>query len=104
MSLRRATLALSLLATVGLGAGVATSADANPPCDQVAQPCATYDALHRTTAAFLFATYAACEENVPVGAVCTTVETVAGTAYSYVFFPYQACYDVQGKNGCIGPL
>ena len=104
MSLRRATVALSILAAAGLGAGVATSANATPPCDQVAQPCHTYDADKRTTAALLFATYAACAENVPVGAVCAAVQTVSGTAYKWVFFPYQACADLNNTQECVGPL
>ena len=102
--MRRLVLAAILFATVATGAGVATSANANPPCDQVAQPCVTYDALRHTTAAFLFTTYAACAENVPVGAVCTALQTVGGVVYTFVFFPYDACYDVNGQQGCIGPL
>jgi len=104
MSLRRIAISLALLTAAAFGTGLAGPASANPPCDQVSQPCHTYDADKRTTAALLFATYAACAQNVPAGAVCTAVETVGGTAYWFVFFPYQACANVNNTNQCVGPI
>lgn len=104
MSRRRAAVAVGVLAAGVLGTGIATSADATPPCDQAAQACQTYDHLKGTTVTFLDATYAACDQNVPGATGCAQLGTVGGTAYTFVFFPYDACYDLNGQKGCVGPL
>lgn len=104
MSLRRATVALVVLASGALGAGVATSAVATPPCDQAPQPCQTYDTWKRTGVAFLTVTNAACSQNVGNATVCTDVALVGGTAYGLVFFPWSACADVNGTKQCVGPI
>ena len=104
MSIRRVVVALSLVAIGATGIGLGVSANANPPCDQAAAACQVYDHEKATTLTFLTAANAACYQNVPGATGCAQEGTVGGTAYTFVFFPYAVCYDVQGTKGCIGPL
>ncbi len=104
--MRRFVVALAVFASAGLGTGLAVSANANPPCDQAAQACQSYDAAKRSTEATFTVLNSFCVDNVEGGKLCPLVAAGTGTVYKLVFFPYDVCYgNVPAVgSGCIGPI
>ena len=104
--MRRLVVALAVLASAGLGTGIAVSANATPPCDQAAQVCQTYDTANRVSVATLTLLNSFCTDNDEGGKLCPLVAAGTGLVYKVVFFPYDLCYGnvPEVGTGCIGPL
>ena len=108
MNLRRLAVSAVLLVTAGAGAGFATDAGASTSTTTGAAGCANglvctpYDVAKSETAAVLGEAAFACTSfrDVP----CATVDGAGQTVYNDVFFPYQACYTVNGTTECVGPI